>query len=106
MKIQIVFLYITTKNKAEAKKIAKVLLKERLCACANIFDKMSSMYWWKGKLEEANETVLIAKTTKNKFSKLSARVKQLHSYDCPCILQIPITDGNREYISWLQSNLK
>ena len=103
---QIIFAYITTKNKTEAKKIAKVLLKEGLCVCVNIFDKMSSMYWWKNKIEEANETVFIAKTTKNKFSKLSARVKQLHSYDCPCILQIPITDGNREYISWLQSNLK
>ena len=105
MKIQIVFLYITTKNKAEAKKIAKVLLKERLCACVNIFDKMSSMYWWKGKIEEANETVLIAKTTKNKFSKLSARVKVLHSYDCPCILQIDVTGGNKEYVNWLFLNL-
>ena len=104
--MEIIFAYITTKNKTEAKKIAKVLLKEKLCACVNIFDNMNSMYWWKNKIEEANETVLIAKTTKNKFSQLSARVKQLHSYDCPCILQIPITDGNREYISWLQSNLK
>ena len=103
---KIIFVYITTKNKTEAKKIAKVLLKERLCACINIFDKMSSMYWWKGKLEEANETVLIAKTTKNKFSKLSTRVKQLHSYDCPCILQLDVTGGDKEYINWLTANLK
>ena len=103
---QIIFAYIITKNKIEAKKIAKVLLKERLCACVNIFDKMSSMYWWKNKIEEANETVLIAKTTKNKFSKLSARVKQLHSYDCPCILQIDVTGGDKEYINWLTANLK
>ena len=102
---KIIFVYITTKNKTEAKKIAKVLLKEKLCSCVNIFDKMSSMYWWKNKIEEANETVLIAKTTKNKFSKLSARVKQLHSYDCPCILQLDVADGNREYINWLLENL-
>ena len=104
--MKIVFVYITTKNKTEAKKIAKVLLKERLCACVNIFDKMSSMYWWKNKIEEANETVLIAKTTKNNFSKLSGRVRQLHSYDCPCILQLNVTGGNTEYISWLISNVK
>ena len=103
---QIIFAYITTKNKTEAKKIAKVLLKERLCACANIFDNMSSMYWWKNKIEETNETVLIAKTTKNIFSKLSARVKQLHSYDCPCILQIDVTGGDKEYINWLTAYLK
>ena len=102
---QIIFAYITTKNKTEAKKIAKVLLKERLCACVNIFDKMNSIYWWKGKLEEANETVLIAKTTKNKFSKLSARVKELHSYDCPCILQLDVTRGNKEYVNWLLENI-
>ncbi len=61
----IVFSYIVCKNKAEAKKIGKVLLQERLAACVNILDNMQSMYWWKGKIEEANETVLIAKTTKN-----------------------------------------
>ncbi len=104
--MKIVFAYITTKNKSEAKKIGKVLLLERLAACVNIFPKMNSIYWWKGQLEEANETVLIAKTTKNKFSKLSARVKELHSYDCPCILQLEVTDGNKEYVKWLLSNIK
>ena len=103
---QIIFAYITTQNKTEAKKIGSALVKERLCACVNIFSDMNSIYWWKGKMEEANEAILIAKTTKNKFSKLSARVKQLHSYECPCILQIDITDGNKEYVDWLISNLK
>ena len=109
--MEIVFAYITAKNKAEAKKIGKVLLQERLAACINIFDKMSSMYWWKGKsdsyrIEEANETVLIAKTTKKLFPKLSAKVKALHSYSVPCILQIPITDGNKEYVEWLTQSVK
>ncbi len=81
------------------------MVKEKLCACVNIFPEMNSIYWWKGKIEEANEAVLIAKTTKNKFKKLSARVKELHSYECPCILQIEITDGNKEYVSWLFENL-
>ena len=101
----ITFAYITTKNKSEAKKIGKVLLESRLCACVNIFDNMNSMYWWKGKIEESNETVLIAKTTKKLFPKLSATVKALHSYAVPCILQLEVKDGNKEYVKWLVKNL-
>ena len=104
--MKIIFAYITTKNKSEAKKIGKVLLQERLAACINIFVNMSSMYWWEGKIEEANETVLIAKTTKKLFPKLSKKVKSIHSYSCPCILQIPVTGGNKEYIKWLVENVK
>jgi periplasmic divalent cation tolerance protein len=102
----IIFAYIITKNKSQAKKIGKILLQERLAACINIFDKMNSMYWWKGKIEEVNETVLIAKTTKKLFPKLAKKVKSLHSYSCPCILQIPVTDGNSEYLKWLTENLR
>lgn len=102
----LVFAYITTKNKSEAKKIGKVLLQERLAACVNIFDNMSSMYWWEGKIEEANETVLIAKTTKKLSPKLSKKVKSLHSYSVPCILQIPISGGNKEYVEWLMEQIK
>ena len=102
----LVFAYITTQTKSEAKKIGKVLLQEKLAACVNIFDKMISMYWWEGKMKKTNETVLIAKTTKNKFSKLSERVKEIHSYSCPCILQLEVKDGNKEYVKWLESTLK
>ena len=102
----LVFAYVTTKNKSEAKKIGKVLLQERLAACVNIFDNMNSMYWWKGKIEEANETVLIAKTTKKLFPKLAKKVKAIHSYSVPCILQIPVTDGNKEYVEWILESLK
>src|ERR1039458_6265175 len=104
--MQIVFAYITTKNKTEAKKIGKVLLQERLAACINIFDNMSSIYWWEGKIEEANETVLIAKTTKKLFPKLSKKVKSIHSYSVPCILQLEVKDGNKEYVKWLLENVK
>jgi periplasmic divalent cation tolerance protein len=104
--MEIVFAYITCKNRSEAKKIGKVLLQDKLAACVNIFDNMNSMYWWKGKIEDANETVLIAKTTKKLFPKLSKKVKAIHSYEVPCILQIPITDGNKEYVDWLLENIK
>ena len=102
---QVVFAYITTKDKAQAKKIGKALLQERLAACVNIFDKMESMYWWKGKIQNEQETILIAKTTKKLFSKLSAKVRSMHSYECPCILQLEVKDGNKEYVKWLLENL-
>ena len=102
----IIFAYIVCKNKSEAKKIGKVLLQGKLAACVNIFDKMNSMYWWKGKIEEANETVLIAKTTKILFPKLLKRVKSVHSYEVPCILQISVTNGNKEYVNWLLGNIR
>ena len=102
----IVFAYITAKNKSEAKKIGRELLKFRLAACVNIFDNMQSMYWWKGKIQNEKEIVLIAKTTKKLFSKLSAKVRSLHSYSVPCILQLEVTDGNKEYVKWLLENVK
>ena len=102
----IVFAYIAAKNKSEAKKIGKVLLEERLVACVNIFDNMQSMYWWKGKIQNEKEIVLIAKTTKKLFSKLSAKVTSLHSYSCPCILQLEVANGNKEYVKWLLENVK
>ncbi len=102
----IVFAYITCKNRPEAKKIGKILLQEKLAACVNILNHMHSMYWWKGKIEQANEAVLIAKTTKKLFPKLSKKTKAIHSYSVPCILQIPVSDGNKEYVKWLLENLK
>lgn len=102
---KITLVYIVTKNKSEAKKIGKALLQEGLAACVNILDGMQSMYRWKGKIEEARETVLIAKTTRKLFSKLSKKVKVIHSYEVPCILQIPVTDGNKEYVNWLLETL-
>ena len=104
--MKIVFVYITCKNKPEAKKIGKILLQGNLAACVNIFDNMESLYWWKGKIESAKETVLIAKTTRKLFPQLSKKVKSIHSYSVPCILQIPIADGNKEYLNWLMSNLE
>jgi periplasmic divalent cation tolerance protein len=102
----IVFAYVTCRNKSEAKKIGKVLLQERLAACINIFDKMHSMYWWNGKIEAANETVLIANTTRKTFPGLSLKVKSLHSHSIPCILQIPVSNGIPEYVDWLFNNVK
>lgn len=105
MPAKIIFVYITTKNVSEAKQIGAALIKEGLCACVNILPSMYSIYRWNGKINSDKEAVLIAKTTKKMFAKLSARVKELHSYECPCILQLEITEGNKEYVKWLKENV-
>ena len=95
------FVYMTARDKKEARKIGKALVEERLAACVNIIDKMNSIYWWKGKMEKAKEAVLIAKTKKALVPRLIKRVKSLHSYTCPCIVSLPILDGNKEYLRWI-----
>ncbi len=97
------YIYITTSNKEEARKIGRKLVEERLAACVNIIDGMESIYRWEGEIKEANECILIAKTHYSKVRGLTNLVKKLHSYDCPCIVSMTITEdeGNKEYLDWL-----
>lgn len=102
------FVYITTKNRSEAKKIGSALVEEKLAACANIIDNMESIYEWKGKIQTDKETVLIAKTTYGNISKLTKRVKELHSYEVPCVISINLSEqeGNEEYLDWLENTVR
>ena len=102
----ITLIYITTENKAEAERIGQALVEEHLAACANIIDGMSSIYRWEGRLMQGNETVLIAKTIEAKVPTLIQRVKALHSYDCPCIVALPITDGNEAFLNWVAGEVQ
>lgn len=94
-------IYITTDGTAEARMIGHALVEARLAACANILDPMTSVYWWDGKVQEGRETVLIAKTTAARVGALTERVRDLHSYDCPCIVSLPIDGGNPAFIDWI-----
>lgn len=95
------FIYITAGSEAEARKIAAALVEERLAACANIIPGMRSIYRWEGKIAEDEETVIIAKTVKDRVPALIERVRALHSYDCPCVVSLAVEDGNPEYLDWL-----
>lgn len=101
-----VLTYITTANRDEATAIGNALVSEKLAACVNIVDGMTSIYRWKGEICTDNETVLLAKTTEENFTRLSNRVKELHSYECPCIVSIPITNGRAEYLNWLAEQVR
>jgi len=98
--------YITTKDKQEAKTIGKKLVKENLAACVNIVDGMETIYRWEGEIVEDTEAILIAKTPYHNVRNLTSRVKDLHSYDCPCIITLQLTEqeGNKEYQQWLLKN--
>jgi periplasmic divalent cation tolerance protein len=99
------FVYITTGTKKEAKKIAKVLISEKLVACCNIF-KIDSVYWWQGKIEKAGEYGIFAKTKKSLVGKIIKRVKEIHSYSVPCIISFDIEKGNKDFLNWIEKSTK
>jgi len=95
------FLYVTASNADEAKKIGETLVQERLVACANILGPIASIYWWQGQVQRETEAVLIAKTRAELVERVIARVKALHSYTVPCVVSLPIEQGNPDFLAWI-----
>lgn len=95
------WIYITTGSRSEAVDLSKALVSERLASCANIIDGATSLYWWGGKIQESKETVIVAKTKAGLVETLIERVKELHSYECPCVAALPIVAGNQPFLDWI-----
>lgn len=95
------FVYITTGDAAEARRIGRVLVEERLAACANVHQPVTSIYRWQGAVEEDSEAALIAKTMQERLPALVERVTALHSYDCPCVVSWPLSGGNPAFLDWI-----
>ncbi len=95
----------TTGSKAEAQKIARELVERRLAACVNIVGPVESVYRWKGALESAEELLCIVKTTASAVAKVKAAIKELHSYELPECVVLPIEDGSSEYLGWISEML-
>lgn len=104
--MQINFVYMTAGSKDEARNIGKELVSSKLAACVNILDNMNSFYMWDGELQDDNEVVLIAKTTQDRVPDLVQKVKALHSYDCPCIVSLPLIDGNQAFLDWIVEQVR
>ena len=96
-----IWLYMTAGSPEEATAIARALVRERLVACVNVLGSIQSVFWWEGDAQEETETAFVAKTRKPLVDTVSRRVAELHTYECPCIIALPIVGGHRPYLSWL-----
>ena len=95
------FVYITASDGEEARRLARAVVESRLAACANVFDTMTSVYRWQGAVQEDSEAVVIAKTREDLVPALTEKIKELHSYDCPCIVSLPLTGGSDDFLAWI-----
>ena len=98
--------YVSASSAVEAERIARVLLDERLVACVNIVNPVYSLFHWDGKVESAEECLLIMKSSTDLFAVLESRIRVLHSYDVPEIIAIPVVFGSNGYLDWIRSVLK
>ncbi|MCM8759713.1 MAG: divalent-cation tolerance protein CutA [Candidatus Omnitrophica bacterium] len=101
------FVVITTfPEKKTAEKVCKILIKEKLAACCQISDSISSFYWWKGKIEKSREWLCLFKTEKSALKKLKKRLKSLHPYEVPEIVCLEIKDIDNDYAQWINGVIK
>lgn len=96
---------VTAPNEDEARRIANALVEERLAACVNIVAAIESVYRWEGQVTTDRETLLIIKTTDERYEELEQRVKELHSYSTPEVIAFKIDRGSSEYLSWLRDSV-
>ncbi len=99
---RVVFCTIDTIERA--KQLAHELVKNRLAACVNIISRGTSIYEWKGEIVEDNEFLLIIKTKATLYSKLEAKIKELHPYEVPEIVSLNLEEGSKDYLDWIKDN--
>ncbi len=100
-----IIVLVTVASKQEAEKIADHLLNDKLIACANIIGPITSIFQWSGNLDRAQEHLVLMKSRRDLFERLTEAVTLMHSYKVPEILVIPIVEGSRTYLDWLQNCL-
>ncbi|MGD0832647.1 MAG: divalent-cation tolerance protein CutA [Terracidiphilus sp.] len=96
----------TTANPDEAARLGRSLVEERLAACATLIPAVQSIYRWQGQIESSSETLLLLKTTADQLPALQARLHQLHSYQTPEFLVLPVDAASQPYLDWLQQCLR
>jgi len=92
--------YMTAGSADEAKRVARALIESRLAACVNILGPIESVFYWDG-VQQEQEVALIAKASAADFDALSAKVREVHSYECPCVVAWPISHGDSEFVKWI-----
>jgi periplasmic divalent cation tolerance protein len=96
----------TASSKDEARKIGRVLVEQLLAACVSIVPQVDSIYRWEGEIEEAEEWLLIVKTTRGAFERVRDAINELHSYDVPECISVAIDEGSADYLSWIGQSVK
>ncbi len=99
----VIMIYVTCGTVDEAERIAAVLVEKKLVACANIMAPHTAVYEWDGKVETGTETAMVLKTRDGLFEDVRAEINVLHSYECPCIVMWPVTDGHPAFLQWVQA---
>lgn len=95
----------TSGSREEAEKIAHALVERRLAACVNIVGPIHSVYRWQGKVESAAEHLLLVKTTADLFDSVAKAIRELHAYELPECIQVPIEGGSAEYLKWIEESV-
>lgn len=98
--------FSTCKDRRQANRIARALVREKLAACVNVVPGIASIYRWEGKVEEGREVLLLIKSRSSLSKRLAARVKELHSYSVPEVVTIPIASGNPDYLRWVRESTR
>jgi periplasmic divalent cation tolerance protein len=96
-----IIIFVTASNKKEAEHIAQELIRKKLAACVNIINKIESIFRWQGKIETAKEALLVIKSKKGKLPKIIQLIRLVHSYQVPEIIALPIIDGDKPYLRWI-----
>ena len=102
---QPILVFMTAANREEAARLADMLVGSRLAACVQLLPEIESVYRWQGNIERQEETLLLAKTSREKFSELERAVRAIHSYETPEIVATQIIDGSAPYLKWLEATL-
>ena len=98
---EISLVLVTAGSEEEAAKIGRTLVEEKLAACANLVPRIRSIYRWKGDIHDEQETLVLIKTRTSIFPALRNRIRELHSYEVPEIVALPISQGLQEYLDWV-----
>lgn len=98
--------YVTAPSKDDARRLAALAIRDRLAACANILPGIESLYWWEGEVATDEEVVLILKTRADLVEKLSNRLTEAHTYDCPCVVALKIEDGHPPFLNWIEAETR
>jgi periplasmic divalent cation tolerance protein len=106
LKNNYIVILVTCKDKVEAEKITQSLLEQRLIACGNIVNPVTSFFNWLGKCDRAEECLIVMKSRVDLFEQVANHVKCLHSYEVPEVLALPIVEGSKTYLDWMNTILK